>query len=329
MTHNTAGLDTVQAQVLVSNRFLCSCLVILYYDYFLTFPAEYSRYWKAERKFTVAHLLFCLNRYTAIIGYIPHIFFTFWPWSESVRLQICLRMTNYDELLIVGIQFIVGGISVLRTYALYERSWKILVLLCSVGLATSVYGLHSVLILRRFVFTLDDLPPTGCLLPASGDMTKGLSQAWIGSLIFDTVVFLLTLIKALRTEREGSSILDIVMRDGAMYFGVMIIASISVILSFRVFPPYLTGMTGTLTNILSSIMISRLMLNLRDPKLLLENAFKAQRSMIISGELVFRCDDNASLDDLHGVDKLDLFSANYDVRELQEAEKCAHVSESV
>jgi len=330
MTDNTAGPAAIHAQVFISNRFNCACIVILYYDYFLTFPAEYNRYWKARRKFTLAHILFCLNRYTLIVGYIPLIFLWFWPWSESIRFQTCLRINEYNESLIVGIQIIVGGILILRTYALYENSWRILVLLCSVGLAAVVYGLFAVFSLQVGAYTPHDLPSTECLLPASGAMTKGLSQAWIGNVFFDTLVFSLTLIKALRTKREGSSILDVIMRDGAMYFGVMILTSISVIISFRIFrsEAYLTGMTATLTNVLSSTMISRLMLNLRDPKLLFENASKAQPSMTVSGELVFHHEGSTFLDGHHDIDGPELFP-NQNVRELRVTHAGKEASENV
>ena len=41
-------------------------LVILYYDYFLTFDKEYQRIWK-NRKFK-SSILFFLNRYLPLLG---------------------------------------------------------------------------------------------------------------------------------------------------------------------------------------------------------------------------------------------------------------------
>ncbi|KAH9481552.1 hypothetical protein JR316_0006079 [Psilocybe cubensis] len=56
------------------------------------------------------------------------------------------------------------------------------------------------------------------------------------------------------------------LRDGTIYFGVMLASTSSVLLSFYLLSEYEQGITAILTNIISSTMISRLMLNIRDPK---------------------------------------------------------------
>lgn len=47
-----------------------NCLVILYYDYFLSFSLEYERFWKAP-KMTGGSCLFFLVRYIPVFGHIP------------------------------------------------------------------------------------------------------------------------------------------------------------------------------------------------------------------------------------------------------------------
>ncbi|KDR79657.1 hypothetical protein GALMADRAFT_137449 [Galerina marginata CBS 339.88] len=93
-----------------------------------------------------------------------------------------------------------------------------------------------------------------------------LRSLWIDQLCFDALIFALTLYKALQAFRDGTSnVLSIMMRDGTIYFGVMIITAIVGIVDFTLFPSYLRGVTATIKNVLASTMVSRLMLNLRDP----------------------------------------------------------------
>ncbi|KAJ4478013.1 hypothetical protein C8R41DRAFT_292746 [Lentinula lateritia] len=87
-------------------------------------------------------------------------------------------------------------------------------------------------------------------------------------LLFDFLVFSLTLYKALTLQRDGRmTLLSVLMRDGTIYFGVMAISIIGNILTFLLGSSQTRGMATTFTNAISSIMISRLMFNLRDPSL--------------------------------------------------------------
>ncbi|KAG6819730.1 hypothetical protein H0H93_009204 [Arthromyces matolae] len=84
-----------------------------------------------------------------------------------------------------------------------------------------------------------------------------------------------------KTILQGTGLLSVLLRDGTMYFAVIIVSNVGSILSFIVrdshssffpipnplFQDYTRGIPTPFTNIISSIMISRLMLNLRDPKL--------------------------------------------------------------
>jgi len=89
------------------------------------------------------------------------------------------------------------------------------------------------------------------------------SLAWTGVLIFDIVIFSLTLYKALTIRRE-IPLLDVMVRDGAMYFSVLFIVNLVNILMLRFSPPSLKHCAETLTNVLSTILASRLVLNLRE-----------------------------------------------------------------
>jgi len=89
------------------------------------------------------------------------------------------------------------------------------------------------------------------------------SLAWTGVLIFDSVIFSLTLYKALTIGRE-IPLLDVIVRDGAMYFSVLFVVNLVNILMIRFSPPSLKHSLETLTNVLSTILSFRLVLNLRE-----------------------------------------------------------------
>ncbi|KAJ3996672.1 hypothetical protein F5050DRAFT_1807559 [Lentinula boryana] len=239
---------------------------LLYYDYFLTLGEEVNLFW-SYRSLTWATIIFYVTRYFSILGSIPVMVGHFWLGHVAVFIGVLL---------------------LLRTYALYERNFKVLVLLVVVGLALLIFGI-SVLAWGRneiqFQATVVVSNELGCQLWLNQQNASCLALIWGGMLLFDFLVFSLTLYKALTLQRDGRvTLLSVLMRDGTVYFGVMAISIIANILTFMVSPvllsPFLTswtifqlgipetrGMATTFTNSISSIMISRLMFNLRNPGL--------------------------------------------------------------
>jgi len=104
----------------------------------------------------------------------------------------------------------------------------------------------------------------------SAEASIRLAAAWGGLLLFDLVIFVMTIVKAVMIGKSGSrSLLTVLLRDGSVYFLVMVCVTLLNILSFLLGVGYVRGMMTTFANIISSTMISRLMLNLRDASLAL------------------------------------------------------------
>jgi len=76
------------------------------------------------------------------------------------------------------------------------------------------------------------------------------------------VIFSLTLYKAF-TMGRGIRILDVIVRDGTMYFSALFIVNLTNILILLFAQPLLKNSTTSITNVLSITLVSRLMLNLR------------------------------------------------------------------
>ncbi|KAF7328096.1 hypothetical protein MSAN_02489400 [Mycena sanguinolenta] len=171
----------------------------------------------------------------------------------------------------------------LRTFALYEHSKRVLVLMISVAAGAVAVGIWSVLS-GKAVAESTNLPLYfGCNYPISRSQGLSLAAAWAGVAVFDCMIFLLTLYRVFSVRRT-STILTVLLRDGSIYFGVMVLSNFSNILTFvlgtvcfwlfalavrllDVLQEYTRGIATTFTNIISSVMLTRLMLNLRDPAL--------------------------------------------------------------
>ncbi|KAJ7676216.1 hypothetical protein B0H17DRAFT_1080517 [Mycena rosella] len=179
---------------------------------------------------------------------------------------------------------------IFRTYALYERNRRVLALMVTISAGVIAVGIWSVLAgpgavggdevaeLRLYI---------GCSSSVSASQSFGLAAAWAGMGVFDSTIFSLTLYRALSKRRsQGLDLLTVLIRDGSIYFGVMVMATLSNILTFIYGGPYTRGLPTTFINVISSIMISRLMLNLRDPALSSMSG-RFSRSTTLTGNALF------------------------------------------
>ncbi|KDR68181.1 hypothetical protein GALMADRAFT_161116 [Galerina marginata CBS 339.88] len=208
---------------------------------------------------------------------------------EDVRLDSCIGLIKFHEYMITTGQLIIGSCLLLRTYALYGRTRRISGVLGVVAIAEIVYVLWKSTAGPSNSLSGSDFE--GCLLPLDRQASSDLGSLWISLLCFDVLIFGLTLYKALEGWHAGAtSVLKVMLRDGTIYFGVMIIIAISGIIDFKFFPSYLRGVTATYGNVLSTVMVSRLMLNLRDPKLRFIGDSRAE----FTTELGFRNNNNST-----------------------------------
>lgn len=114
-------------------------------------------------------------------------------------------------------------------------------------------------------------------------------------MLFDMTVFGLTLIQSykhrenlrwfrgLETERSGTlGLVELLFRDGAIYFGVMALVNLANVLTFYVTSDPLRGSLSTFASCVSITMMSRLVLNLHDASSLLPSQHTTTPSMIFA-----------------------------------------------
>ncbi|KAF9479475.1 hypothetical protein BDN70DRAFT_807039, partial [Pholiota conissans] len=161
---------------------------IVYYEYSITVSSEVERFWLRGRQ-SCASGLFYLNRYLTLFGHIPIVI-------------DCQHLHSYHQYLTTFIQSVVVITLVMRMYALYERSRRVLVLYLMTCALMIGIGLHCV-----GAFTLHPF--------SSLTRFSGLAVTWGSLLMFDTLIFSMTLKKSLTAVRAPEvNILTVLFRDG-------------------------------------------------------------------------------------------------------------------
>jgi len=136
-------------------------------------------------------------------------------------------------------------------------------LLAGVTCWTLVAGQHSSD--ARYI-----LGAPGCRYFMSEESAIHLAAAWEASALFDVFIFALTLTKTLKMRRVHNTansswvLLDLIIRDGALYFFVMALANSATIFSFYFSAAPTKGTFTTPAGCIASTLCSRLVLNLYD-----------------------------------------------------------------
>jgi len=267
-----SGLTTNELQEIDITYYLqLMSFTILIYEYCLTFPLEVQRFWSAK-KITFTVLFFFLHRYFVLLGSVPVMVQKFWYASGHAKQLSCRSLRVYSITVAVVIQVLISVILIVRTYALYDRSRRVLALIIGALLATISVGCWSIVSRRgpeRDHRHLENYLVIGCPSPLSRAAALMFAKAWGGLLVFETLIFALTVYKSLALRaRSGSGIFALMLRDGSMYFGLIVAATVANILTYVYGGTFTRGAATVFVNCISSVMVTRLMLNLRDPSLL-------------------------------------------------------------
>jgi len=262
-------LSPAEIQIQLNFNYYCAMIAftILFYDYLLTFQWEVQRYWGSRLSWSSFYFVF--NRYFVMFGHIPVVMEYFWTTNATNKLKICHSLQSYHQYFAVISQIMVAIILMTRTYALYDRSRYVLALTIAVAVGAIILGTYVIVSQPSTVVELNNLPLfIGCPSAVAHAAAIRFAEAWCGLLVYDALIVVLTLYKSLTLWRiRGLSLITVLMRDGVLFFAVMCISNLLNILSFVLGGPFIRGSPTSFTNIMSSIMVSRLALNLRDPKL--------------------------------------------------------------
>ncbi|KAF7300525.1 hypothetical protein HMN09_00937000 [Mycena chlorophos] len=274
---------TIRYQIAVSRYLVFSPFVVLVYDHLLTLDDEVARYWPRRRRdgsgdqdnrLTFGSVLFFLNRYTALLGTIPVLAEFLLSTDDPAKhsMCVCAAFTTYHGAFALFSQIPVALILITRTYALYEQNKAVLAAMTFVCVGSIINALAFILTGQPRDTLSAPLAALGCPGATPNDFAKRGAIAWSGLLVFDLMIFVLTVAKTLKPglsgSRRGESLFLVLLRDGALYFAVLSLLNAINIYSYAAGGPIMSGAGTTFTNVFSSVGASRLMLNLRSPRLL-------------------------------------------------------------
>ncbi|KAI0259174.1 hypothetical protein BC834DRAFT_907618 [Gloeopeniophorella convolvens] len=261
-----SGLSHLGTQLNLNYYISLASFIVLYYDFLLTLGAEVEHFWGSGHRIRWPSLLFFFSRYLALFGHTPLLFAFFAEsLSDKVRIQ-CAALGKYDQYYTTVLQLIIAALCIIRVSALYSQGHRRVVILSLLLIVLVWLGIAFAF----FVFVQKNFHirrlrgVRGCNPEYSHSEGLWIAFAWLGVLTLDISVFALTLRKTLGVGMENpSSLFRVLLHDGALYFSVLFVINLSNILAYLFAPPLLKSVVGMPTNVLSSTLMSRLMLNLR------------------------------------------------------------------
>ncbi|KIM84273.1 hypothetical protein PILCRDRAFT_818609 [Piloderma croceum F 1598] len=253
-------MDEVMAKDALLNSYLhLFSISILYYDWSLTFDLEISTIWR--RPIKASTICFVLNRYFSVIG---NVFITIFNMKRQ-SLQSCKNYDLSHQLFIIVNQTFVCVLLMLRTWALYNLNTPILLFMITIALL--LLGVASWSQVGQQNQYATNLPGCNVFYSIKGGLH--LAAAWEALLAFDSLIFVLTVLKTYKGRHRHHfismrriNIVSLVLRDGATYYAVMALANLANILTFYLARPMLKGCLTSFASCISVTMMSRLMLNL-------------------------------------------------------------------
>lgn len=242
-----------------------SCAVALIaYDYVLTFEREVTLVWGA--KWNLIKVLFFATRYPVFADLSMVLYHNV---SRRISAEMC--KTLWD---IAGWMFLWGiGVAelilIVRTWAIWDRDKRIglglLASFCGLWVASS-YFLNEFLRSQKFT-TERSIDPslTGCLPLESGSV---LYVVYVLFMVFETVIFGLTISKMTHTARRTTSpLVWSLYRDGILFYIYLLAASIVNVVVLLTTPHEFANLTSSIQRALHSVLSTRLLLNLREASL--------------------------------------------------------------
>ncbi|KAG8708923.1 hypothetical protein FRC09_000965 [Ceratobasidium sp. 395] len=128
------------------------------------------------------------------------------------------------------------------------------------------------------------LPPgfVGCVMGPQGPLGAAF---WLSSLVVDTIITILTVFKAtqyIQANGKRDRLVHVILRDGLLYFVVILTANLSNCLTYYLAPVRLRVIIASFCQGITSVMVSRLQLNLRSVSITLSEIPISQNPSALS-----------------------------------------------
>ncbi|KAJ7196401.1 hypothetical protein GGX14DRAFT_673289 [Mycena pura] len=290
----TRELRLYRSLVLASSTYVWQVAVLLTYDYTLTLATEVKFIWAAKLRPSICWFLGL--RYIGLVANIANSVIYFADLSPEVRVPlfswvrvlndlfsaVCIRIDIYSFVVLkflhsscVKMQLVWKGFLVIqevlvectlimRVFAMYDRNWRILILLLVVFSPWPALAVWDTIKLGQpQIFSVPGI--SGCALIIPRTSIFRLAGGWEAQIACDILVFLLTIRRAY-VQREtfpryAGTLLWRMTTDGA---GIIIFANAANLVTFYLGDNLLAGFLSWFVTSLSVVLLSRLMLNLHE-----------------------------------------------------------------
>ncbi|KAH8827702.1 hypothetical protein DL96DRAFT_1680117 [Flagelloscypha sp. PMI_526] len=238
-------------------------LAVLLWDWLITFSAEVHYVWPT--RWSLGKVLFFLTRYLPLSDVCLSIIALQLmnpPDDEAACQKPYVAIVWLDVLGILVAQFILT----LRTWAVYDRNkW---VLFCLSGLLV-VEGIFGGIAVITFVNTIVWTGPEfagvrGCnIITVDNRLVSG---SYVGVMIFETTVFVATMVRALQRRRHtfGSRLLKVIFRDGLIFYLIIVSMSVLNVVVMYATPQEYTVVLVIFQRVMHSIATGRILLHMRE-----------------------------------------------------------------
>ncbi|KAJ7482185.1 hypothetical protein B0H11DRAFT_1213715 [Mycena galericulata] len=238
-------------------------LALLAYDTLLQIGQEYRYIWKS--RWGVIKCLYLWTRYSTFIDTIIAVQERFDTHRDVANCNQVMDFTTFFAMFGIGMAEI---ILMIRTYAMYERSKKLLVFFFTLWFTVGVVDIWAAFRWTES-YHIESAPSaiSACYLGSSSGI--GL-VCYITLVVGETVIVLLTLRKGLQTffrskstKSQPTELVTSFYRDGILFYLAILPISIVNVVTFFVAPPGLSRIADTPLRVTHTILCCHLVTHVR------------------------------------------------------------------
>ncbi|KAI0078865.1 hypothetical protein K474DRAFT_1659786 [Panus rudis PR-1116 ss-1] len=260
MVNMPDSIETAQHFIFVTQIHFCAMYAVVLWDWALGLPREWRFIWKTSWTPVKMAYLFCRYWVIAVVPYL------LWAFCTNHTQETCDRIYKIPVALAMWNQVAAEIILLIRTYAFFNRNIYILSLLVAALAGVVAYQLYvdtSQMLVLPFL-----TPPYGPCLPMSKPHSAHLLGFFIAPLLYDTMVTVMTVGKAISIRRRSggpsSRLIQTFLREGVFYYLLISIANLINGIFYLQPRQSISAICIPLSVMLAPILACRLILDLRE-----------------------------------------------------------------
>ncbi|KAG8752170.1 hypothetical protein FRC14_007276 [Serendipita sp. 396] len=245
-----------------TSAYTCAAgMMIMLYDWILTFPDEVRYIWSGKQKMSKAKAMFFWNRYFVV------------PWIVISNYHIAGLRGPLSNNIVIPTVAIIQGISIiigiqllaLRVLALYKNNRLIRIgLFCYLAICHTILLIMTGITMARFVPSLIYIPVTGTCYSVPDPLIRSI---YLPPLLAEGGIVLLQIVNHVHRRRQRSllksPLVSTLFRDGYLYFALVLTIRLFCLFIYEFADPSLWFIANQMDFPISTALITRFFLQLR------------------------------------------------------------------